>query len=111
VQASETGILPYLIKTELGAPTVARKPKASVAGIGDNSLDGEKLEEFVDRLDKLQEDADEVADDIESVYKEVKASGFDTKTLRKVMKLRRMEKELREAEAEMLIAYCKALGL
>jgi uncharacterized protein (UPF0335 family) len=89
---------------------MARKPKDEPT-LGDNSVDPEALAAFVARLDTLQEDQDAVNDDVAEVYKEVKGAGFDPKVLRKVMKLRRMDKALREAESEMLEAYCRALGL
>ena len=79
--------------------------------IGDNSVDAEALQGLIDRIEKLEEEKQDITDDIGEVFKEAKGSGFDVKTLRKVLQLRKMEKALRDAEAEMMQAYCRALGM
>jgi uncharacterized protein (UPF0335 family) len=86
-------------------------PKDEAAGFGDNSIAAEALKKFVERLESLTEEAQAIKDDESEVYREVKAEGLDPKTVRKVLKLRKTERELREAEAAMLEAYCKALGM
>ena len=92
-------------------PRKSRTETDEAPGIGDNSIDGEKLKAFVDRLEVLAEDAQAVKDDEAEVYKEVKGEGLDPKTVKKILKLRKMDRELREMEAEQLEAYCKALGM
>ena len=85
--------------------------KTKVAGVGHNSVDGEALKGFVDRLEKLDEERSELVDDMKDVFGEAKTAGLDVKTIRSVLRWRRKEKALREAELEMLESYMMALGM
>ena len=50
-------------------------------------------------------------DDIKDVYAEAKARGYDPKTMRTVVRLRKMEKHVREESEALLDTYKAALGL
>lgn len=52
-----------------------------------------------------------ISDDIKDVYGEAKATGFDVKTIRQLIRLRRMEKHHREEAEALLETYKAALGL
>lgn len=74
-------------------------------------ISAEQLRLLIERIERLEEDKRAVADDIKDVYAEAKATGFDTKTMRTIIRLRKMEKHHRD-EAEMLLdTYKAALGL
>lgn len=79
-------------------------------GIGHNSAANARLTSFVQRIEKLEEEKKTIAEDIREVYSELKSVGFDAKIVRKVVKLRKMDKEDREAEAALLDTYLKAVG-
>ena len=81
------------------------------AAVGDNSINAEALLGFVERLERLDEEKTAIVDDMKDVKKEAKDAGFDPKTLDKVLRLRKIDKELRRAEREMLDAYLKAIGM
>ncbi|MDB5707165.1 MAG: hypothetical protein JWN66_4281 [Sphingomonas bacterium] len=71
----------------------------------------DQLRLFIERIERLEEEKKGIADDIKDVYAESKSNGYDTKTMRTIVKLRRMEKHHRD-EAEMLLdTYKAALGL
>ena len=71
----------------------------------------EQLRLFIERIERLEEEKKGIADDIKDVYGEAKSTGFDVKTIRTIVKLRKMEKHHRD-EAEMLLdTYKAALGL
>lgn len=71
----------------------------------------DQLKLLIERIERLEEEKKAMSDDIADVYNEAKATGFDTKTIRKIIQLRRMEKHHRD-EAEMLLdTYKAALGL
>ena len=71
----------------------------------------DQLRLFIERIERLEEEKKAMADDIKDVYAEAKATGFDTKTMRTIVRLRKMEKHHRD-EAEMLLdTYKAALGL
>lgn len=83
-----------------------------MAEIGDNSgVSGQRLKAFIERVERLEEEKRGLADDIKDIYAEAKATGFDTKTMRKVVRLRRMDTEKRREEDELLELYCSAIGL
>jgi len=71
----------------------------------------DQLRLFIERIERLEEEKKGIADDIKDVYAESKSNGYDTKTMRVIVRLRRMEKHHRD-EAEMLLdTYKAALGL
>jgi uncharacterized protein (UPF0335 family) len=66
---------------------------------------------LIERIERLEEEKRGISDDIKDVYGEAKATGFDVKTIRTVIRLRKMEKHHRD-EAEILLeTYKQALGL
>lgn len=79
--------------------------------LASGNISAEQLRLFIERIERLEEEKKGTADDIRDVYAEAKANGYDTKTMRTCVKLRRMEKHHRD-EAEMLLdTYKAALGL
>ena len=69
------------------------------------------LKAFVDRLEKLEEEKTAISEDIKDVYGEAKAIGFDTKTLRTIVSLRKKDVEKRREENELLDLYMSAIGM
>jgi uncharacterized protein (UPF0335 family) len=70
-----------------------------------------QLKAVVERIERLEEDKAALSADIKEVYAEAKANGFDVKTLRKVISVRKVD-AARRAEAEaMLEVYMNALGM
>ncbi len=79
---------------------------ADVGGVGAKRLRG-----FVERIERLEEEKAALLADIREVYAEAKGDGFDVKTLRQVVQLRKMDSDdLAEREA-LLDIYKRALGL
>lgn len=72
---------------------------------------GERLRSFIERVERLEEEKTALAEDIKEVYAEAKAVGFDVKTIRKVIKLRKMDTEKRREEDELLDLYKAAIGM
>ncbi|MBL8703168.1 MAG: DUF2312 domain-containing protein [Alphaproteobacteria bacterium] len=68
-----------------------------------------KLRSFVERIEKLENEKSELAADIREVYAEAKGNGFDTKIMRQVIKLRKMEEPDRREQDELLDLYRQAL--
>ncbi|WP_137864390.1 MULTISPECIES: DUF2312 domain-containing protein [unclassified Sphingomonas] len=76
-----------------------------------DSISAEQLRLFIERVERLEEEKKGIADDIKDVYAEAKSTGFDVKTMRSIVRLRKMEKHHRD-EAEMLLeTYKQALGI
>ena len=70
----------------------------------------EKLRQTVAKIERLEEEKKEVAEQIKEIYAEAKAFGFDTKALRQVVRLRKIDKADREEQEMMLETYLIALG-
>lgn len=71
----------------------------------------EQLRLFIERVERLEEEKRGIADDVKDVYAEAKANGYCTKTMRAVIRLRRMESHARQEADAMLELYRKELGV
>jgi uncharacterized protein (UPF0335 family) len=69
-----------------------------------------KLKSLVERIERLEEDRAAVAGDLKEVYAEAKGEGFDTKILRKVVRLRKADAAKRQEEEALIELYIAAIG-
>ena len=76
-----------------------------------DNISAEQLRLFIERIERLEEEKKGIADDIKDVYAEAKSTGFDVKTMRAIVKLRKMEKHHRDEAEALLDTYKAALGL
>ena len=84
-------------------------PSAALGGAV--NVSAEQLRLFIERIETLEEEKAATADAIKEVYAEAKGTGFDAKTMRTIVRLRKMEANAR-AEAEALLdTYRQALNL
>ncbi len=74
-------------------------------------IEAKQLKSIIDRVEKLEEEKTAIAADIREIFAEAKGNGYDTKTLRQVMKLRKMENNEREEQEYLLETYLRALGM
>ena len=82
------------------------QPSGEVGGIA-----GDRLRSFIDRIERLEEEKKAIAEDIKEVYAESKALGFDTKIIRKIVSLRKMEDHERNEQEELIEVYKQAIGM
>jgi uncharacterized protein (UPF0335 family) len=75
-----------------------------------NSVDAGHLRAFIERIEHLEEEKRAIADDIKEVYAEAKGTGYDVKIMRKIITLRRQDRDKRKEEEEILDLYLTALG-
>ncbi|CAA7617202.1 DUF2312 domain-containing protein [Magnetospirillum sp. SS-4] len=68
------------------------------------------LRQFVDRIERLEQEKKQLSDDIKDVYGQAKSQGFDVKILRKIISLRKKDRQEREEEEQILELYLAALG-
>ena len=71
----------------------------------------DQLKAIVERIERLEEEKQALASDIRDVYGEAKANGFDTKTLRQVIRLRKQDTHERQEQEALLDLYLNALGM
>jgi len=70
-----------------------------------------RLQSFVERLEKLDEERRAIGGDIKDVYSEAKGVGYDVKTMRKIVQLRKMDAADRAEQETLLDVYKHALGM
>lgn len=70
-----------------------------------------QLRSFIERIERLEEEKKTIAEDIKDVYGEAKGTGFDTKVLKKVIAIRKQDKDERMEQEAILDTYLAALGM
>ena len=79
---------------------------ADVGGVA-----GARLKSFIERVERLEEEKAAITEDVKEVFAEAKGAGFDVKTLRKVIALRKLDEEKRKEADELLDLYKSAIGM
>ena len=69
------------------------------------------LRSFIERIERLEEEKKALGEDIKEVYSEAKANGFDTKIMRQVIRIRKMDQDDRDEQEALLETYLNALGM
>ena len=72
---------------------------------------GDRLKSFIERIERLEEEKRALAGDIKEVYAEAKGTGFDTKTMRQIIRIRRIDKDDLDEQETLLDLYKRALGM
>ncbi|RVK75443.1 DUF2312 domain-containing protein [Sinorhizobium meliloti] len=83
----------------------------SNSGSDAHGIARDQLRAFVERIERLDEEAKALNDDRKDVYGEAKSMGFDTKILKKVIAIRRQDHDQRMEEEALLDTYLQALGM
>ncbi len=79
---------------------------ATVGGIA-----GEHLKSYIERIERLEEEKAALAADIREVYAEAKGNGFDVKTIRQLIRLRKLDAQDLAEQQALLDLYTTALGM
>lgn len=77
--------------------------------VGGNSA--AELRQYIERAENLIEERKGIQDDLRDVFSEARAVGFDVKTMREIIRLRKMETSARQERDALMDAYRAALGL
>jgi uncharacterized protein (UPF0335 family) len=72
---------------------------------------GERLKSFIERIERLEEEKKALAEDIKEVFAEAKGVGFDVKTMRQIIKLRKIDQDDLDEQEALLDTYKRALGM
>lgn len=82
-----------------------------MSDIGHNSaIPGDELRQFVERIERLEEERKGISDDIRDVKAEAKGRGFDVKTITTILRIRKMDEAERQEQEALLELYLEALG-
>jgi uncharacterized protein (UPF0335 family) len=72
---------------------------------------GERLKSFIERIERLEEEKRTLGEDIKEVYAEAKGTGFDTKIIRQIIRIRKRDQDELDEEESLLDLYKRALGM
>jgi uncharacterized protein (UPF0335 family) len=75
------------------------------------NIAADQLKNYIERIEKLEEEKAEIASFIKDVFAEIKANGYDAKAIKEILKLRKLEPQVREEQEYMIDIYKKALGM
>jgi uncharacterized protein (UPF0335 family) len=79
---------------------------ADVGGIA-----ADRLRSFIERIERLEEERKSLGADLRDVYAEAKSAGFDTKIMRQIVRIRKMDSADRQEQEELIDLYKQALGM
>jgi uncharacterized protein (UPF0335 family) len=82
-----------------------------MSDIGHNSVSADQLRLFIERIERLEEEKKGISDGIKDVYIEAKATGYDAKIMRQIVRLRKMKPDDRREMESVLETYLTALGM
>lgn len=74
-------------------------------------INSELLKQFIERIEKLNEETANIAGDIKEIYSEAKSAGYDPKYMRKIIKLRKLDPDELDEQDELTQMYRTAVGL
>lgn len=86
-------------------------PDGSSANETVGGIAAEALQQYVSRIERLEDEKKALSEDVKQVYAEAKSTGFDIKILRKIISLRRVEDHDRKEQEELIEIYKRALGM
>ena len=84
---------------------------AAVADVADSGVAADELKQFIERIERLEEEKAGIAEDIKEVFAEMKGRGFDTKAVRSILRIRKKDHAERQEEEAILDLYMQALGM
>lgn len=84
-------------------------PASTPSSVG--GVSGERLILLIERIERLEEEKAGLAEDIRDVYAEAKSAGYESKIMRQIVKLRKMDRQKRQEQEELLELYKSAIGL
>lgn len=79
--------------------------------MSEGNVAANQLRLFIERIERLEEEKKGLSDDIKDVYAEAKSTGYDVKTMREIVRLRKMEANARQEREALLETYMIALGM
>ena len=85
--------------------------EAMTEDIADSGVVAEELKQFVERIERLEEEKKSLSDDIKDVFAELKGRGFDVKAIRQILAIRKQDHSERQEIEAILDLYMRALGM
>jgi uncharacterized protein (UPF0335 family) len=76
-----------------------------------DSVGKDQIRAFIERIERMEEEKKAISDDIKEIYAEAKGNGLDTKVLRTIVRIRKMDHNERMEQEAILELYMVALGM
>ncbi|NNE41098.1 MAG: DUF2312 domain-containing protein [Marinicaulis sp.] len=77
---------------------------------GATTIAGDRLRSFIERVERLEEEKQTIMGDMKEVFAEAKGEGYDVKTMRQVVRIRKMDRADRQEQEALLDLYLSAIG-
>ncbi len=78
---------------------------------GHNHVESEELRLLIERVERLQEERKSLGEDVADVFREAKSYGYDTKVMKQIVRLRKLDPSERSVQEELRSTYKTALGM
>ena len=72
---------------------------------------GDQLRSYIERIERLEEEKAALTADVKEIFSEAKGTGFDVKIMRQIIRLRKLDREDRQEQEELLQLYQHAIGM
>jgi uncharacterized protein (UPF0335 family) len=82
-----------------------------VADVAESGVAADELRQFIERVERLEEEKAGISSDIKDVYAELKGRGFDAKAVRQIVRIRKLDNSERQEQEAILELYMQALGM
>jgi uncharacterized protein (UPF0335 family) len=79
--------------------------------VTNSGVAAEELKQFIERIERLEEEKAGIAGDIKDVFAELKGRGFDSKAIRQILRIRKQDHSERQEQEAILELYMQALGM
>jgi uncharacterized protein (UPF0335 family) len=79
--------------------------------MSDGNVAADQLRQYIERVERLEDEKKGMQEDIKDVYLEARSQGYDPKTMKAIVRLRKMEKDARDEAEALLETYKAALGM
>lgn len=77
----------------------------------DDTVQSDELKQFIERIERLEEEKASIAGDIKEVFAELKGRGYDATAIRTILRLRKQDHAERQEQEAILDLYMSALGM
>lgn len=82
-----------------------------VADVADSGVAADELRQFIERIERLEEEKAGIGEDIKNTFAELKGRGFDATAVREILKIRKRDASERQEQEAILELYMQALGM
>ncbi|MFN3686126.1 DUF2312 domain-containing protein [Salinarimonas sp.] len=71
----------------------------------------DELMQFIERIERLEEEKSGIQADIKDVFAELKGRGYDAKAVKQILKMRKQDHSERQEQEAIQELYMQALGM